>query len=89
MTEAFVVGLGRDALLTILLVSAPMLGFALVTGLVISLFQAVTQINEQTLAFVPKIVAVMGAGLLFGPWMLHTMTGYTVRLLTSLPGWIH
>ena len=84
MTEEYVINLGRQALLTVLLVSAPMLGFGLVVGLVVSIFQATTQINEQTLAFIPKIIAVMLAVVLFGPWMFTVMLQFTSSLLLGL-----
>ncbi|HEX6970807.1 MAG TPA: flagellar biosynthesis protein FliQ [Limnochordia bacterium] len=88
MTEGTVVALGRDALWTVLLVAGPMLGFGLIVGLLVSLFQATTQIQEQTLAFIPKIVAVLAAALLFGPWMLRTMIDFAGRLLRDLPTYI-
>ena len=85
MTTQFVLGLGRDAVLLTLLVAAPMLGFALVVGLVISVFQAATQIQEMTLTFIPKIVAVALALLLFLPWILAKLVGYTTALFNSIP----
>lgn len=66
-------------------VSLPFLLFSLVTGLVISIFQAVTQINEMTLTFVPKILAVFVAGAIFGPWMLNSLITYIANLFISLP----
>ena len=83
MTETEVIALGRDALLTVLLVAGPMIGLGLVVGLIVSIFQATTQIQEQTLTFVPKIVAVLVAGMLFGPWMLRTLTDFSVRLISG------
>ena len=80
MTDATIVGLGRDALWTTLLVAGPLLGLGLLTGLIISIFQATTQINEQTLTFVPKIVATFIAALIFGPWMLRVMIEFTSRV---------
>lgn len=65
-----------------LLVAGPMIGLGLLVGLVISIFQATTQIQEQTLTFVPKIVAVLVAGAVFGPWMLRTMIEFSERLLS-------
>jgi flagellar biosynthesis protein FliQ len=85
MTTQFVLGLGRDAVLLMLMVAAPMLGFALVVGLVISVFQAATQIQEMTLTFIPKIVAVSLALLLFLPWILAKLVGYTTALFNSIP----
>jgi flagellar biosynthetic protein FliQ len=88
VTEETVVALGRDALMTVLLVGAPMLGLGLLAGLVISVFQATTQIYEQTLIFVPKIVAVLVAIVLFGPWMIRTMVAFTTTVLTSVPNMV-
>ena len=82
MTQTQVIALGRDALLTVLLVAGPMIGLGLLVGLVISIFQATTQIQEQTLTFVPKIVAVLVAGVIFGPWMLRNLVGFSERLLS-------
>lgn len=84
MTDGEVVKLGRDALMTVLLVSSPILGLSLVIGLVISVFQAVTQIHEQTLTFVPKIVAALAAIAIAGAWMLQTLIAYTGNLLSTL-----
>jgi flagellar biosynthetic protein FliQ len=85
MTIQYVLGLGRDAVLLTLLVSAPMLGFGLLVGLLISVFQAATQIQEMTLTFIPKIVAVALALLVFLPWILAKMVGYTTDLFNSIP----
>lgn len=83
MTETEVISLGRDALLTVLLVAGPMIGLGLVVGLIVSIFQATTQIQEQTLSFVPKIVAVLVAGVVFGPWMLRTLIAFSERLIAQ------
>ena len=85
MTEGMVFDLARNAMMIALEVSLPFLLFSLVTGLVISIFQAVTQINEMTLTFVPKILAVFGAGAIFGPWMLNSLITYIANLFISLP----
>lgn len=85
MTESFVMSLGRDALLTTLLVGAPMLGVSLVVGLIISLFQAMTQINESTLTFVPKVIAFGVVLMVAGPWMLEKLIYFTVKMLEMLP----
>ncbi|MCB0176599.1 MAG: flagellar biosynthesis protein FliQ [Anaerolineae bacterium] len=85
MTESFVMTLGRDALMMTLLLGAPMLGVSLVVGLVVSLFQAVTQINEMTLTFVPKLLALTLVFILLGPWMLQQIIHFTVRLFEMLP----
>lgn len=81
-------GLARQALYTTLLVSGPILLVGLVAGLVIGIFQATTQINDQTLAYVPKIVVTIVAALLLGPWMLRMMMEFTIRLLGDLPSWV-
>ncbi|MBO8127213.1 MAG: flagellar biosynthesis protein FliQ [Firmicutes bacterium] len=88
MTETFVVHLGRDALYTVLMVSAPMLGLGLLVGILVSIFQATTQIQEQTLAFIPKIIAVLVAAVVFGPWMLSVLTDFTANLLGNLHTYI-
>lgn len=85
MTEEFVMALGRDALLTVLLVGAPVLGLSLLVGLLVSIFQATTQLNEATLSFVPKILAVLLAVVFFGHWMMTVMLQFTSRIFTSLP----
>jgi len=77
--------IGRDALLMVMLISAPMLGLALFVGIAVSIFQATTQIQEQTLAFVPKIIAVFVAVLLFGPWMVSLIVNYTRDILINIP----
>ncbi len=89
MTQEFIVGFGKEALLTTLLLSAPMLGFGLIVGILVSIFQAVTSIQEMTLTFIPKILAVMLAMVLFLPWMLQFMVGYTARLFINIPMYIH
>ncbi|GKS59201.1 flagellar biosynthetic protein FliQ [Nitrospira sp.] len=85
MTPDTVVELGRRAIEIILLVSAPMLGMSMVIGLMVSLFQALTQINEATLSFVPKLLGLFLATMLFFPWMLGLLTGFMTTLLTSIP----
>lgn len=85
MSGDFAVQMGRDALTMVMLVAAPMLGLGLIVGLLVSVFQATTQIQEQTLAFIPKIIAVFVAILIFGPWMLSLLVDYTRGIFTSLP----
>ncbi|HUC90959.1 MAG TPA: flagellar biosynthesis protein FliQ [Paenibacillus sp.] len=84
MDADFVIGLAGQAVFTVLKASAPMLAIGLVVGLIISIFQAMTHIQEQTLAFVPKIVAVLVSVLLFGPWVLNTLVDFTYNLLNNL-----
>jgi len=88
MTEQFIVDFALDAIKTTLLVSAPMLGFGLITGLVISIFQAVTSIQELTLTFIPKILAVFLALFLFFPWIMRIMMSFTERILINFPSYI-
>lgn len=85
MSNDLAIQVGRDALVMVMLVSAPMLGLGLLVGVLVSIFQAITQIQEQTLSFVPKIVAVFVAVLLFGPWMLSLMVDYTREIFLQLP----
>ncbi|MCK9493893.1 MAG: flagellar biosynthesis protein FliQ [Dehalococcoidia bacterium] len=85
MNDAQVITLAQDALWTTLLVSAPILVVSLVIGMVVSVFQAMTQINEVTMTFVPKILGVFAVCAVVGPWMIGTMVNYTSRLLESLP----
>lgn len=85
MYEDIVLGLAHEAVLTVLLVSAPILGAALLTGLLISILQATTQIQEMTLVFVPKIVVVLLVVLLFGPWMLNILVNFTHGLIAAIP----
>ncbi len=78
--------MGQDALLTLLMVAAPILGVVLLVGLVISLFQAITQINEATLTFIPKLIAAMLAFAIAGPWMLSILIDFIRRTIESIPG---
>jgi flagellar biosynthesis protein FliQ len=85
MTAQMVLSMGQEALLILLMVSAPVLGAALLVGLLVSLFQAVTQIHEATLAFVPKLVAVIAAFAIAGPWMLNMLVEYIRRMIEAIP----
>lgn len=84
VTEGTVIHLGREALVTVLLVAGPMIGFSLAVGLLVSILQAATQIQEQTLSFIPKIVAVFVAGLIFGPWMLQVLIDFAMNLFANI-----
>ena len=88
MTPTAVIELGRQAVEVTLMVSAPLFIAALVTGLVISIFQAATQINEMTLSFVPKLVAIFVTLVLAGPWMITVLTDFMRRLIESIPSMI-
>jgi len=85
MTEGQVLEVGRQALWVLVQIALPVLIFGMVAGVLVSLFQAVTQIQEVTLTFVPKMVAVAVALVIFGPWMLATMVAFMVRLFSFVP----
>ncbi len=84
MTPEFVIDLGRNAVKTVLLISAPMLLSGLLVGLLVSIFQAATQINEQTMTFIPKIVAVLVALILFAPWIIRLMLEFTQNIFQGI-----
>lgn len=84
MSPEMVINLAENSVYTILLVAGPMLLVALGVGLLVSIFQATTQIQEQTLAFVPKIIAVLVSVVIFGPWMLSTMLDFVHQLFYQL-----
>lgn len=84
MTEDVVVQLGQDALKTLAMVAAPMLLSTLIIGLIISIFQALTQINENTLTFVPKMIVIGIVLIIAGPWMLDTLSSYTIHLFENI-----
>ncbi|SER06699.1 flagellar biosynthetic protein FliQ [Gracilibacillus ureilyticus] len=84
MSGEFVVSLAEQGIYTILLVTGPILLLALVVGLLVSIFQATTQIQEQTLAFIPKIVAVLLGIVIFGPWMLSLMVEFAANLFQNI-----
>ena len=85
MTEDLIIHLGQDALRTTAMLAAPLLLSTLVVGLGVSIFQALTQINEATLTFVPKMIVVAIVIVLAGPWMMDVMGQYTINLFESLP----
>jgi len=85
MTPGMVMEIGRQAIEVTLLIAAPMLLTALIVGLIVSIFQAATQLNESTLQFVPKLVAMFVVLLLAGPWMLQYLIDYVQRLFGSIP----
>ncbi|EGW36770.1 flagellar biosynthesis protein FliQ [Desulfosporosinus sp. OT] len=84
MSQNQVLYMAKEAVGTVLLVGGPILGMSLLVGLLVSIFQAMTQIQEQTLSFIPKVVAVVAILLVLGPWMLSILTAYTSNLLTQL-----
>ena len=85
MTSQFVLTMGRDALTLLLMIALPVLGVVMAVGLVVSIFQAVTQIHEATLAFVPKLVAAVVVFTIAGPWMITTLVDYLRRTIESIP----
>jgi flagellar biosynthetic protein FliQ len=85
MTPEFALDVGRQALILVLILSAPVLLLGLAVGVLISIIQSVTQIQEMTLTFVPKIIVTVVALVFFGPWMLRLMMGYSIKLFSQLP----
>ena len=85
MTPEMVTEIGRQAIETTLIVSGPILGLALAVGLAVSVLQAMTQLNEATLTFVPKVVAVFAAIVVFLPWMLGVLTSFMTQLFLNIP----
>lgn len=88
MSQQFIIHLGREVFFTSMLVAAPMLLAGLLVGVAISVLQTATSIQEQTLTFIPKIIAVVAALLLFLPWMMNTMIDFSVNLINNIPDYI-
>ncbi len=84
MTELTVIKLLRESVMTVLLVSAPILGIGMFVGLIVSIFQTTTSIQEQTLTFVPKIVAIFASILIFGAWIIKTLVNYTTSIFSLI-----
>jgi len=84
MGEELILKLGQDALRTTAMIAAPMLIGALVIGLIISVLQAITQINEATLTFIPKMIVIMAVVIIAGPWMLDSISHYTIELYQNI-----
>lgn len=89
MYEDMILGVANEALLVVLLLAAPVLGAALLTGLLISILQATTQLQEMTLTFVPKIIVVFLVIIIFGPWMLNVVTAFTHDLFLAIPSFVN
>ncbi|WP_287985595.1 flagellar biosynthesis protein FliQ [Diaphorobacter sp.] len=85
MTAQFVLTMGRDALTLLLMIALPVLGVVMAVGLLVSIFQAVTQIHEATLAFVPKLIAAVVVFAIAGPWMLTTLVDFLRRTIEAIP----
>lgn len=88
MDQSTVINIAQQALLTVLYVSAPILGLSLIVGLIVSIFQATTQIQEQTLTFIPKILSVIASLLIFGSWMLNKLITFTQGLYLNMDTYI-
>jgi len=88
MTPEFVIEFAKQAIILTIYLSMPMLGLGLAAGLIVSVFQAVTSIQEMTLTFVPKIIAVFLALLFFAPWMLQEVTTFTRHIIENIPMYI-
>ena len=85
MTDILVIKVLRESLMTVLIVSAPMLGIGMFVGLIVSIFQTTTSIQEQTLTFVPKLVAIFGAIIVFGSWMIEMLLSFTTHIFSLIP----
>jgi flagellar biosynthetic protein FliQ len=88
MDQSTVISIGREGLYTVILIITPIVGLGLLTGLIVAIFQATTQIQEATLAFIPKILIILLSIALFGPWMLSTMVDFVTNLFESIPGYL-
>jgi len=89
MTPEFIVGFAKEVVWITLMVAGPMLLSGLIVGLIVSIFQAVTQVHEMTLTFIPKILAVMLALVMFFPWMMKVLLNFTEKLFVNIPMYIH
>ncbi len=83
MSEDIIMNIGADAVRTAIYIAGPMLIAAMIVGILVSLIQAVTQINESTLTFIPKVIAILIVLMVMAPWMLEVMENYTVRTITD------
>ncbi len=88
MTPDFVVNFGREAIVITLMLALPMLGLGLIVGLTISIFQSVTSIQEMTLTFIPKIITILTALMIFSPWMGEKLGTFTKNLIINIPNYI-
>ena len=89
MTQEVIIGLGQQAVLMMVMLAGPLLAVSLVVGLVVSIFQAVTQVNEMTLTFVPKVIAIFAVLIVLGPWMLQMLLGYTANTFAQMATFAH
>jgi flagellar biosynthetic protein FliQ len=89
VTQELIIGIGQQAVVMMLLLAGPLLAVSLVVGLLVSVFQAVTQVNEMTLTFVPKVIAIFAVLILLGPWMLQMLLGYTANTFAQMATFAH
>lgn len=89
MTDQTVIDLGSRAIMIAMQVAAPILLAAMITGVIVSIFQAATQINEQTLSFIPKVLGITAAMIICGPWIMQVMLGFTIDIFNGIPGITH
>lgn len=88
MNQGIVIDIAQEAIKVVLMISAPILGLGLLVGLIVSIVQATTQIQEATLSFIPKVIAISLTLLVFGPWMMNIMYEFTVKLFENIPMYI-
>ena len=88
MTPEFIIDFGRQSMEMVLMLALPMLGVGLTVGLMVSIFQATTSIQEMTLQFIPKIICISLTIVMVGPWMLQELRDYTIHIFTSFPEWV-
>jgi flagellar biosynthetic protein FliQ len=89
VTQELIIGLGQQAVLMMVMLAGPLLAVSLVVGLIVSIFQAVTQVNEMTLTFVPKVIAIFGVLIVLGPWMLQMLLSYTANTFAQMATFAH
>ncbi|HOR87028.1 MAG TPA: flagellar biosynthesis protein FliQ [Bacillota bacterium] len=88
MNQGMIIDVAQEAIKVVLMISAPILGMSLLVGLIVSIMQATTQIQEATLSFIPKVIAIFLTLLIFGPWMMNIMNEFTIRLFENIPTYI-
>ncbi len=88
MTPEMVTTIGKETIMTILMMATPILLTGMIVGLTVSIFQSVTQIQEMTLTFVPKIILVLASVLAFGPWMMQIYLDFVTKLITNIPTYV-
>lgn len=88
MDQSIVIDIAQEAIKVVLMISAPILGLGLLAGLIVSIIQATTQIQEAALSFIPKVIVVSLTLLIFGPWMMNMMYEFTLRLFENIPNYI-